>query len=122
MKNGGSIVGEVSYDGPPPPAAKLTVTKDQEVCGKDSADEQLVVGGDKKVANAVVAVSGITRGKRFAEASPVLDQKGCRYTPHLLLVPAGAPIKVMNDDGILHNVHTYSRTNPPVNVAQPAFM
>ncbi len=121
VKNGGSIVGEVSYDGPPPPAAKVTVTKDQEVCGKDPVDDQLVVGADKRIANAVVSLTGIARGKRFAEEPPVLDQKGCRYAPHLLLVPAAAPIKVMNDDGILHNVHTYSRANPPVNIAQPAF-
>jgi len=121
VKNGGSIVGVVRYDGPPPPAAKLTITKDQDVCGNDATDEQLVIGADGALANAVVSLSSVSRGKPFAEDAAVLDQKRCRYAPHVLLVPAGAPIKVVNDDGILHNVHTYSRTNPPVNVAQPGF-
>jgi plastocyanin len=121
VKNGGSIAGVVRYDGPSHAIGKLTVTKDQEVCGKDSTDEQLVLGDGGAVANAVVSLSGISRGKPFSDGPVVLDQKGCRYAPHVLLVPAGAPIKVLNDDGILHNVHTYGRTNPPVNVAQPAF-
>jgi len=30
-------------------------------------------------------------------------------------------VKINNDDGILHNIHTYSTKNPPVNMAQPKF-
>jgi len=111
----------VSYDGPPPSARKLAVSKDQEVCGKDKNDESLVVNQDKKLANAVVSISGIGRGKAMEATPPVLDQKGCQYAPHVLLVPAATSIKVLNGDGILHNVHTYGRVNPPVNIAQPAF-
>jgi plastocyanin len=121
VKNGGTIVGVVTLEGAPPPAKTLAVTKDQDVCGKDRPAEDVVVSADKKVANAVVSISDIRRGKPLAESGAVLDQKGCRYAPHVLLVPAGAPLKVLNDDGILHNVHTYSRANPPVNIAQPKF-
>jgi plastocyanin len=121
VPNGGTIAGAVSYEGTPPPARTLAVTKDQEVCGKDQADERLAIGADKKVANAVVSIAAISRGKPMSDAAAVLDQTGCRYSPHVLLVPAGAPIKVLNGDGILHNVHTHGRANPPVNVAQPQF-
>jgi plastocyanin len=110
-----------SYAGVPPPVRTLTVTKEQEVCGKDQADERLVIGADKKVANAVVSIAAISRGQAVSDAAPVLDQKGCHYSPHVLLVPAGVAIKVLNGDGILHNVHTHGRANPPVNVAQPQF-
>ena len=121
VKNGGTIVGVVSYEGALPAARKLAVTKDQEVCGKDKADESLVVSQDKKLANAVVSIDEIVRGKPMAQVPAILDQKGCQYAPHVLLVPAGSTIKVLNGDGILHNVHTYSRINPPVNIAQPQF-
>jgi plastocyanin len=121
VPNGGTIAGAVSYEGTPPPARTLAVTKDQEVCGKDQADERLAVGADRKVANAVVSIAAISRGKPVGDAVGVLDQTGCRYSPHVLLVPAGAPIKVLNGDDILHNVHTQGRVNPPVNVAQPQF-
>lgn len=30
-------------------------------------------------------------------------------------------IDIRNSDGILHNVHTYSEANPPINKAQPEF-
>ncbi|MBI2962564.1 MAG: carboxypeptidase regulatory-like domain-containing protein [Deltaproteobacteria bacterium] len=121
IQNAGAIVGEVTYDGPPPPPRTLAVTKDQEVCGQGAPSESLVVGRDGKVANAVVSIVGITRGKPMPTLEPVLDQKGCRYLPHVLLAPAGETIRVRNSDGILHNVHTRSRVNPPVNIAQPKF-
>ena len=121
VKNGGTIVGVVTVEGAVPAARKLAVTKDQEVCGTDKVDESLVVSQDKKLANAVVSINEIVRGKPMAQVPAVLDQKGCHYAPHVLLVPAGSTIKVLNGDGILHNVHTYSRINPPVNIAQPQF-
>jgi plastocyanin len=120
VKNGGTIVGVVGYAGPTPAARKLAVTKDQQVCGTDKADDSLLVSQDK-LANAVVSITGIVRGKPMGEPSAVLDQKGCQYAPHVLLVPAGSTVKVLNGDGILHNVHTYGRINPPVNIAQPSF-
>ena len=48
VTNGGTIAGVVSYDGVPPPGRTLTVTKDQEVCGKDQADERLVRSSRRK--------------------------------------------------------------------------
>jgi plastocyanin len=120
VKNGGIVVGVVSYDGPRPAVRTLSVTKDQEVCGTQKVDPSLVVSQDNKLADAIVSIA-VTRGKPMAEGSAELDQKGCQYAPHVLLVPSGATIKVLNGDGILHNVHTYGRANPPVNIAQPSF-
>ena len=59
-----------------------------------------------------------------AEAKPEtvdFDQKGCDYVPHVLAFPAGSTVKIKNDDGILHNIHTYSNDNPSINIAQPKF-
>jgi len=121
VKNGGTIVGVVMLEGMSPPAKKITTTKDQDVCGNLKTAEDLIVSPDKKIANAVVSIDAISRGKKIDAASPVLDQKGCQYVPHVLLVPAGSPVKVLNSDGILHNIHTYTRKNQPVNIAQPKF-
>src|SRR5262249_13240648 len=35
--------------------------------------------------------------------------------------PAGSTIDVLNSDGILHNIHTTSNTNPSTNQAQPKY-
>jgi plastocyanin len=122
VANGGSISGTVKFQGSAPAPKPLEVTKDKEVCGQhEIMNEDLIVSGDGGLENAVVSITNITKGKAFDKTDPVLDQQGCKYIPHVLLVPAGATVKINNDDGILHNIHTYSTKNPPINRAQPKF-
>lgn len=120
--NGGSISGTVKFKGTPPPRATLEVNKDKEVCAlHPKLATDLVVGADGGIQYAVVSIEDIPKGKAFDTAKPVLDQKGCEYIPHLLVVPAGVPVQIKNSDDILHNIHSYSTENPPVNRAQPKF-
>jgi hypothetical protein len=124
VTNGGTISGEVKFAGNPPPRGKLEVTKDQEVCGKtEKFSEELVVGENGGIQNAVVYLANIGKGKKLEVAgqNPVLDQKGCQYLPHVLMFPVGSSLDILNDDGILHNIHTHSEKNPPFNKAQPKF-
>ena len=120
-QDAGSLSGRITYAGPPPPKKKVDVTKDKEVCGKgDIYDESLVVGPDKGLKNAVVIVQG-AKGGKFASQKAELDQKGCQYVPHVVVVPTTGELDILNSDGILHNIHTQSTANPAVNVAQPKF-
>jgi hypothetical protein len=123
VKDGGTISGEVKFQGEPPAPAKLAVTKDNEVCGKEKTSPDLVVGADKGVQNVVVRIKDIPKGKKMEvpTTNPTFDQKGCEYHPHVLAFPAGSTIDILNSDGILHNVHTTSSANPSFNVAQPKF-
>jgi hypothetical protein len=43
VTDGGSVSGEVKYQGDPPPPAKIVVTKDNEVCGKEKVSPDLIV-------------------------------------------------------------------------------
>ncbi|MFQ5665697.1 MAG: carboxypeptidase regulatory-like domain-containing protein [Candidatus Binatia bacterium] len=122
VTNGGTISGIVKLQGTAPAAKTIEVTKDKQVCGKHPIkNEDLLVGPQGGIANAVVSITNISKGKAMERATPVLDQKGCVYRPHVLLFPAGSTVKIKNDDGILHNIHTYSEKNPPINRAQPKF-
>ena len=47
-----------------------------------------------------------------------LDQKGCRYTPHVLGVRAGQPLDIANSDDTLHNVHAMAKANSEFNIGQ----
>jgi hypothetical protein len=49
----------------------------------------------------------------------ILDQTGCKFQPHVLLVPVNTPVQILNYDGVLHTFHTYSMKNGRVNIAQP---
>jgi plastocyanin len=122
VSNGGSIAGMVKYQGTPPAPKDVEATKDKEVCGKHKiVDESLIVGANGGIQNAVVSITNITKGKPMDGEAPVLDQHGCTYQPHVLLFPAGKTVQIKNSDGILHNIHTYSEKNPPINRAQPKF-
>lgn len=119
----GDIVGKVRYAGTAPTPAKIQVTKDQAVCGKAThVDESLIVGADKGVMYVVVKVADPKDGKKMTPAKkPALDQNGCKFVPHVEIVPAGAEIDIVNSDGILHNIHSFPKNNPPFNKAQPKF-
>jgi plastocyanin len=115
----GTIIGVVKFAGTPPPPKKISVTKDTTQCGQEKLSEELVVGPEKGIKWAVVSLVGVKRGKPSKNA--VLDQKGCWFIPHVVVVPAGETLDILNSDGVLHNLHTYSARNPSINKAQPGF-
>jgi len=122
VEGGGTISGRVTFAGKPTKPKKIIPTADKTVCGAHDAiySEELVVDTSKAVKNVVVAITNITRGLSTRSMPPtILDQKGCVFRPHVLVVPIGQAVTVRNNDGIIHNVHTQSIKNPPVNLAQP---
>jgi len=122
VSDGGWITGKISYGGATPAIKKIPATTDKQVCGKHGAipSEELVVSPDSGIQFAVVYLTDIKAGRSlFNMPTPVLDQSGCRFQPHVSVVPIGKPMKVRNSDGILHNIHTASLKNPPINIAQP---
>ena len=120
-QGGGTIVGEVKFAGTAPAAKVTKVNKDVEVCGAEKKSEELVVGANKGVQWAVVSVVGAKGPAPKSEKKATLDQKGCEFHPHVLLVAAGADIDILNSDGVLHNIHTFAKANPSINKAQPKF-
>jgi plastocyanin len=121
VTNGGTILGVVKFKGTPPPVKKLQITKDEEVCGKTAKTDPSLIVSQAGVSNAVVYIADIQKGKKMDTEKPILDQKGCEYHPHVLAFPAGSTMEVLNPDGILHNIHSYSQKNTPFNFAQPKF-
>jgi len=117
---GGTISGTVKYDGTPPVPRKVEVTKDKDVCAlHPHFEEDLLVDSGGGIANAVVIVKGAKGDMKPGDVK--FEQKGCDYVPHVLAFPAGSTVDIINADGILHNIHTYSTKNPPFNMAQPKF-
>jgi plastocyanin len=47
-----------------------------------------------------------------------LDQKGCRYTPHVVGLRTGQPLEIANSDATLHNVHAMAKANQEFNLSQ----
>jgi plastocyanin len=121
VKDGGSISGTVKFKGTAPAPKKLDVSKDKEVCGKTPKVDQSLIVSDGNLVNAVVTITDIKKGKKIDTKKVILDQKDCEYHPHVLAFPAGTTVEIKNPDGILHNVHSYSKVNSQFNQAQPKF-
>ena len=118
---GGTISGAVSFKGTAPAPKKLKITKDKKACDKRPKYDSSLVVKDGKLANVIVYIAEVKGGKALEKKAATLDQNGCEYQPHVLAVAAGADVTILNPDKVLHNIHTYSKINKPMNRAQPKF-
>jgi plastocyanin len=119
----GSFQGKVILTGGSPDLAPLIAqgadVKDKEVCAAvDVPDERLVLGDGNGVANVFIYLPKAPKGSEKMEppADPFLfDQRNCRFLPHAALIPVGQTVKVLSDDSVAHNTHTYPAKNDAVN-------
>ena len=111
VQDGGTIKGSVKWQGPLPHLIPSQINKDQKICdpqGQKHRDlERLIIGDNNGVANTVVFLKDIAKGKAMDLPEPrrFLNQKSCRYEPHILLVPLQGNLQVKSSDPTLHTVH-----------------
>jgi plastocyanin len=115
----GTISGAVSLKGQPPKMKPLDMTADPG-CPTGPQPAEVVVANAGKLANVFVYVKdGLPQGNFAVPSEPVvLDQKGCHYSPHILGIMAGQPLKITNTDTADHNIHDMPSNNPPFNESQ----
>jgi plastocyanin len=123
---GATINGTVTYEGKVPNLKPLAMDADPTCAAKHSApvpNEMLVLGSGNTMANIIVSVkSGLPAGKTYPPPKEpfVMDQNGCQYKPHAFALQVGQELKVLNSDGVLHNVHALPKVNGQFNMAMPA--
>lgn len=123
-----TVSGTVTFDGKVPPLKPLSMDADPACAKKHKApvpNEMLVLGSGNTMANILVWVSkGLPAGKTFpVPKEPVtLDQNGCVYKPHVMGIMVGQTYRILNSDGVLHNIHTLPKVNPSFNRGMPASM
>jgi plastocyanin len=107
----GSVSGVVRFAGKPPAPVKIDMSMDPacEMSAADNFSEQFAVhNGD--LANVFVYVKDGPRAAflmpPFFGPAAVMDQKGCRYTPHVIALRKGGSVEFRNSDITMHNIHT----------------
>jgi plastocyanin len=120
----GTISGTVTFDGKVPKLGEIKMNADPECMSKHAEkvfSEALVLGKNNTMANIFVRIkSGLAKKEYAPPKEPVvLDQHGCMYSPHVFGVMAGQTLKILNSDGILHNIHPLPKENRPFNLAMP---
>jgi plastocyanin len=115
----GVVSGRVTFRGEPPALAPIPVLKDREVCGESLAPESLVVApASRGVAHTVVALEGAPPAPA-AGREVTLENRACRFVPHVLAAPLGAELLVVNADPVLHNLRAWLGERAVLNVVQP---
>lgn len=119
----GSVSGIVSFKGKVPVQPVIDTSMDPAcaMSGGTFTAEQYVVNAGK-LANVFVYVkSGPAMGAAVPSTQPVvLDQKGCRYVPHVIGVMQGGSVEFRNSDPTMHNIHTMPTSvgNETIDISQ----
>jgi hypothetical protein len=116
-----SIKGKVLLEGTPPENPVLKMASDP-ACGTAEVRAEKYVVENGALQNVFVHIKDGLGNKYIFDTptEPVkLDQKGCRYVPHVLGVRVSQPLEVINSDQTLHNVHGMPKTNREFNHGQP---
>ena len=112
--NEGRIVGTIAFAGQPPAPRTVSMNADP-VCNAQGAyTTEEVVAQNGKLQNVFVYVkSGLPSDVAFppAQAETTLQQKGCRYVPHVLGLHTGATLSISSTDDTTHNVHPKPEKN-----------
>lgn len=118
VENGGSISGTVRVSGEIPKLPPQPVYKHSDTCGGAVRDERLVTGENGVLANAVVFLDGVDRGKPIRRDEPVvLNNLKCAFVPHVVDATVGQTLSMHNDDPFLHDAHAYLGRRTLFNVA-----
>ena len=120
----GAISGTIHFDKPAPKRIEIDMAQDPAcaMTGGTNLSEQYIVN-DGKLANVYVYIKSGLGDKTYpTPGTPVvLDQKGCRYTPHVIAAQVGQPVEFRNSDATMHNVHMEPTVggNQAVDISQP---
>lgn len=117
----GAVVGVVKFDGTAPAAEAIDMSQDPACAmkgGANASEAYQVKGG--KLANVFVYVKdGLGNADYGTPTEPVvIDQKGCRYVPHVAGAVVGQKVQFLNSDPTMHNVHPDAQVNSPWNISQ----
>ncbi len=120
---GATVSGKVTFEGTAPANAVIKMDADAYCKAAHSAPvytQEVEVNPNGTLKDVFVYVKEGVTGTYPAPTTPVvLDQQGCQYHPHIFGIQVGQPLKIVNDDGTLHNIHALPKVNTEFNIGQP---
>jgi plastocyanin len=119
----GTISGTIHFTGKAPARVLIDMGQDPACALADANYSEQYVVHDGGLQNVFIYVKDGLGNKLYAPPSEpvVMDQKGCRFVPHVIGVMAGQPVKFTNSDSTMHNVHMTPAisTNQTVDLSEP---
>lgn len=119
LSTAASVAGVISFKGATFKVPTIDMSQDPACPPERQPSEAFVMKSDK-LANVFVYIKdGLPPGRFPTATEPaVLDQRGCRYAPHVMGIMAGQQLKILNSDVAQHNVHPMPTNNAQWNESQ----
>jgi len=118
-----TVSGKISFTGSAPAKEAIKMDADAYCKAAHSAPvytQEVEVNPNGTLKDVFVYVKEGVTGTYPAPTTPVvIDQQGCQYHPHVFGIQAGQPLKIVNSDGTLHNIHALPKQNAEFNIGQP---
>jgi len=125
MATAGDVKGTVTLDGVAPKNEAIRMNADP-VCMREAkgtqTQETYIVGSDGKTLGNVFVYVKDGLGNFVFDAptdTAKIDQKECRYHPHVFGMRVGQALEIVNSDPTLHNIHAMPKNNQEFNNGQP---
>jgi hypothetical protein len=104
-----AVKGSVVFEGDAPDRPRVRRDSDPYCARTDQLADDIIVSNGK-LRDVLVRVKNGTLRAGIAAPPPspppaMIDQKDCRYAPHVVGVVVGQKLAVHNSDGTFHNVH-----------------
>ncbi|MCP3662130.1 MAG: hypothetical protein GY696_06480 [Gammaproteobacteria bacterium] len=109
VSGGGTITGTISFTGKDQPPKTYKISKDNAVCGNGTREIDYVRVEGGNLQDVIVYLDKVKMGKAFdpSISDIKIDQKGCEFAPFLQVMKNGTKLAAINQDPVLHNIHTY---------------
>jgi len=121
----GNVTGTAILEGMAPPNEGIKMNADP-ICIKQAPGTQMqetfaVAADGKSLGNVFVYVKDGLGNYVYDAPSGIatIDQKGCRYIPHVFGMRVGQKLEILNSDPTLHNIHATPKANSEFNTGQP---
>jgi len=116
-----AISGRVFFKGQAPPPKLIRMNQDAACVQEEETQaysEEVAINSDGTLANVFVYIREGLRRQRYEipQAPVILDQRHCRYTPHVFGIQVGQTLKILNSDPTFHNVHASAQKNKTFNL------
>jgi plastocyanin len=121
---GAGIGGKVIVEGSASAPNKAINMSSEPGCAKmystPPTREDVVVGAGGALENVVIYISAGAPDESAAPSTPVtVMQKGCRFTPHIVVLQTNQALQMVNEDSTAHNIHPLATNNREWNKAEP---
>ena len=123
-KGTAAINGKVNFTGTPPEKVKINMSSEP-ACHAQHKETVYAQEGEVNANGTLPYVFVYVKEGADKWTYPVpteaktIDQKGCRYIPHVFGIQVNQPLEIINSDPNLHNIHSYTKENPPFNFGMP---